>query len=259
MIERSTAVPRRCRESVMFFLALTLLTSPSFSFAEPAASANPASKQDMEQMIEQYIRTHPEVIEQSLQALDTKRQEDERQRSRAAIATRQNDLLNDSSSPVSGNPAGEVTLVEFFDYRCGYCKRVAAAVTQLQQDDVRVKVVYKDLPILGEASEFAAKAALASKAQGKHQVFHEALLAANGDITKDSILSIAREVGLDAKRLETDMANPEWQMVIDRNRALARDLGINGTPGFIVGTELVPGALELNGLKDLIARAGIVK
>jgi len=129
-------------------------------------------------------------------------------------------------------------------------------VTQLQQDDVRVKVVYKDLPILGEASELAAKAALASKAQGKHQAFHEALLATTDDITKDLILSIAGEVGLDTKRLETDMANPEWQTVIDRNRALARDLGISGTPGFIVGTELVPGALDVNGLKELIARAG---
>ena len=122
-----------------------------------------------------------------------------------------------------------------------------------------MKVVYKDLPILGDASELAAKAALASKAQGKHQAFHEALLAATGDITKDSILSIAGEVGLDATRLEIDMAHPEWQTVIDRNRALARDLGINGTPGFIVGTELVPGALDVNGLKALIARAGTGK
>jgi protein-disulfide isomerase len=232
-----------------------MLLGASRSFAEPTTSADPASNQALEQVIEQYIRTHPEVIEQSLQALDTKRQEDERQRSKMALVTRQSDLLQDPSSPVSGNPAGEVTLVEFFDYRCGYCKRVAAAVTQLQKDDARVKVVYKDLPILGETSELAAKAALASKAQGKHQVFHEALLAANGDITKDSILSIAGEVGLDATRLEIDMAHPEWQTVIDRNRALARDLGINGTPGFIVGTELVPGALDLNGLKDLVARA----
>ena len=255
MIERSTIVPRRCRESAICFLTMLFFALPALSCAEPAASANPASKQDMEQMIEQYIRTHPEVIEQSLQGLEARRQEDERQHSKMALITRQNDLLHDPSSPVSGNPAGEVTLVEFFDYRCGYCKRVAAAVTQLQKDDERVKVVYKDLPILGDASELAAKAALASKAQGKHQAFHEALLAANGDITKDSILSIAGEVGLDAARLEIDMAHPEWQTVIDRNRALARDLGINGTPGFIVGTELVPGALDVNGLKELIARA----
>ncbi|MGZ9190337.1 MAG: DsbA family protein, partial [Nitrospira sp.] len=162
----------------------------------------------------------------------------------------------DPTSPVSGNPSGDITVVEFFDYRCGYCKRVAGAVTQLQKDDSRVRVVYKDFPILGEASELAAKAALASNAQGKHQAFHEALLAAKGEMTKESILTVAGEVGLDTKRLEADMTKPEWQQVIDRNRALAKDLGISGTPGFIVGTELVPGALDVNGLKELIARAG---
>ncbi|HEY7532613.1 MAG TPA: DsbA family protein [Nitrospiraceae bacterium] len=205
--------------------------------------------------IEQYIRSHPEVIEQSLQALEAKREEEQRARQKAALATRQNELLRDPSSPVSGNPKGEVTLVEFFDYRCGFCKRAASAVTQLQKDDSRVRVVYKDFPILGEPSELAAKAALASKSQGKHQAFHEALLASKNEITKEEVLRIAGEVGLDTNRLETDMANPEWQSIIDRNRALAKDLGINGTPGFIVGTELQPGALDLEGLKELIARA----
>ena len=102
----------------------------------------------------------------------------------------------------------------------------------------------------------AAKAALASQLQGKHQVFHEALFASHGDMTKEEIFRIAVRVGLDAKRLEADMANPGWQAVIDKNRALAQELGISGTPGFIVGNELVPGWLDLNGLKALIARAG---
>jgi protein-disulfide isomerase len=238
----------------MFLLAWLLPAAPSF--AESPILSDPAS---LEKAIEQYIRTHPEVIEQSLQALETKRQEDERQRSKTALATRQNDLLHDPSSPVSGNLAGEITLVEFFDYRCGFCKRAAGAVTQLQQEDPRVRVVYKDLPILGEASELAAKAALASKIQGKHQAFHEALLASKGDLTKDTILAVAGEVGLDAKKLDADMQSPDLQSIIDRNWALAKDLGISGTPGFIVGTELVPGVLDLKGLKDLIARAGIGK
>lgn len=164
--------------------------------------------------------------------------------------------MHDPASPVSGNLKGEITLVEFYDYRCSYCKRAASAVTELQKVDPRVRVVYKDFPILGEPSELAAKAALASQAQGKHQAFHEALLASEGDMTKKKILKIARAVGLNPKRLEADMANPKWQAVIDRNRALARDLGISGTPGFIVGNELVPGALDLKGLKELIARAG---
>ena len=225
------------------------------SSAESTSPADPALQHTIEKVVDQYIRAHPEVIEQSLQALEAKRQDEEKQRVKVAIATRQNDLLHDPSSPVSGNLTGDVTVVEFFDYRCGYCKRAAGAVTQLQKEDARVRVVYKDFPILGEASELAAKAALASRAQGKHQAFHEALLAAKGDMTKETILAVAGEVGLDAKRLEADMAASEWQTVIDRNRALAKDLGIGGTPGFIVGTELVPGALDLKGLKDLVARA----
>jgi protein-disulfide isomerase len=220
----------------------------------PASQSDPAWQAAVDSVIERYIRAHPEVVEQSLQALEAKREAEEKSRQKAALATRQNELLNDPTSPVSGNPAGTVTLVEFFDYRCGFCKRAAGAVTQLQKDDPRVRVVYKDFPILGEASELAAKAALASRGQGKHQAFHEALLATQNEITKDELLHLAGEVGVDVKRLEADMANPEWQAVIDRNRTLAKDLGITGTPGFIVGTELVPGALDLKGLKDLIAR-----
>jgi len=220
---------------------------------EPIRDA--AAAQSMDQIIEQYIRTHPEVIEQSLQALEIKRQAQEKERVKAVIAARRNDLLNDPAAPVSGNPTGEVTLVEFFDYRCGYCKRVAAAVTQLQKDDPGVRVVYKDFPILGEASELAARAALASRAQGKHQAFHEALLAAKGELSKETVLGIARDVGLDAKQLESDMGNPEWSDVIERNRALAKDLGITGTPGFVVGEEVYPGAVDLARLKVLVAQA----
>lgn len=241
---------------VASYLAAWLLISPFVAWAEPTSPIDPAT---LNQAIEQYIRSHPEVIEQSLQALEAKREAEEKTRQKVALGKRQNDLLNDPTSPVSGNPNGDITLVEFFDYRCGFCKRAAGAVTQLQKEDPRVRVVYKDFPILGEASEVAAKAALASRAQGKHQAFHEALLASHADMNKEEILKIAGEVGLDARRLDTDMANPEWQIVIDKNRALARDLGISGTPGFIVGTELAPGALDLKGLKDLIARAGITK
>lgn len=225
--------------------------------AGPAGSSHPTTQPSIDHLIERYIQSHPEVIEQSLQALEAKREAEEKTRQKAALATKQKELLNDPGSPVSGNLSGDLTLVEFFDYRCGFCKRAAGAVTQLQQDNPRVRVVYKDLPILGEASELAAKAALSAKIQGKHQAFHEALLASKGDMTKESILAIATEVGLDAKQLEIDMLKPDLQTIIDRNRALAKDLGISGTPGFIVGTELVPGALDLKGLKELIARAGM--
>lgn len=219
-------------------------------------STSTLSQDPTDAAIERYIRTHPEVIVQSLQTMEAKQQAELQERQKIALAAKQHELLHDPASPVSGNPKGEITLVEFYDYRCGFCKKTASAVTELQKEDRRVRVVYKDFPILGEPSVLAAKAALASQAQGKHQAFHEALLASHADMTKEAILKIAVNVGLNAKRLETDMADPKWRAVIEKNRALARELGISGTPGFIVGNELVAGWLDLNGLKELIARAG---
>ena len=254
MITQSKTFRRRSK--ILYTTVAVLGLTTMIGCAGPATPSHQANQQSIDHMIERYIQSHPEVIEQSLQALEAKREAEEKTRQKAALATKQNELLNDPGSPISGNLSGNVTLVEFFDYRCGFCKRAAGAVTQLQQEDPRVRVVYKDLPILGEASELATKAALASKIQGKHQAFHEALLASKVDMTKDTILAVAGEVGLDAKKLDADMQSPDLQTIIDRNRALAKDLGISGTPGFIVGTELVPGALDLKGLKELIARAG---
>lgn len=238
------------------FAILVLFMSGCASTANEAKHASAPSNDLTDAAIERYIRTHPEVIVQSLQAMEAKREAEQRERQKVALVAKQGELISDPASPVSGNHKGEITLVEFYDYRCGYCKKAASAVTELQKVDSRVRVVYKDFPILGEPSVLAAKAALASQAQGKHQVFHEALLASHADMTKEEILKIAVTVGLNAKRLETDMANPKWQTVIDKNRSLAQELGISGTPGFIVGTELVPGMLDLDGLKELIARAG---
>lgn len=220
----------------------------------PAATSDPTFQQAVEQVVEQYIRAHPEVIEQTLQTLQAKREAEERERVSNLIATKQAELVNDPNSPVSGNPEGDVTVVEFFDYRCGYCKRVAGAVTQLQQEDPNVRIVYKDYPILGEASVLAARAALASKAQGKHLAFHEGLLASEKELNQENLLALATAVGLDVEKLQRDMEAPFIRTTIERNRALARELGINGTPGFIIGTELIPGALDLKDLKSLVSQ-----
>ena len=230
-----------------------LVFSPALSHAEtPSTQAYPEFQRAVEQVVEDYLRSHPEVIEQSLQILQAQRQEEEQERTRQMITTKQDELLHDPTSPVSGNPKGDITLVEFFDYRCGFCKRVAGAVTQLQEDDPKVRVVYKDYPILGKTSELASRAALASKIQGKHLAFHEALLATEDELTPESIFSIASEVGLDTEQLKKDMQAPAITVTIGRNRELAQSLGINGTPGFIVGNELAPGALPLEELKRLI-------
>lgn len=255
----STCIWSRFQSTLSVVAILSLFISGCGTTAHESKTASTPSQDITDAAIERYIRTHPEVIVQSLQAMEAKRQAELQERQKTAVAAKQKELLHDPTSPVSGNAKGEITVVEFYDYRCGYCKKAASAVTELQKEDRRVRVVYKDFPILGEPSELAAKAALASQAQGKHQAFHEALLASHADMTKEAILKIAIRVGLDAKRLEADMADPKWQAVIEKNRALANELGISGTPGFIVGTELVPGALDLNGLKELIARAGYGK
>ena len=206
----------------------------------------------MEHAIDRYLNAHPEVIARALNTLEVKRQTEERDRIKTAMANQQQELLHDPSSPVSGNPTGAVTVVEFFDYQCGYCKQVAGAVTQLQRDISDVRIVYKDFPILGEASELAARAALASRVQGRHQAFHEALLTTMTDLTQDEILRIAQQTGLDTKKLLADMGNPEWTAIIARNRNLASALGIAGTPAFVVGAEVHRGALDLNTLKALV-------
>ena len=231
-----------------------LLSSPAFA-QSTTPMPDPEWQQSVERVIESYIRSHPEVIEQAFQALEAKRQEKEKARVKQVIAAHHSELLHDPASPVSGDPAAEVTVIEFFDYRCGFCKRVAGSVSQLQKDDSHVRIVYKDFPILGDDSMQAAKATLASQAQGRHQAFHEALLAANGELSRERVLQIASEVGLDTKRLVADIDDPEWPTIIERNRALAKDLGITGTPAFVVGNELVTGAMDLAELKDLVGRA----
>jgi len=226
--------------------------------AMPPASAGSSSAPGQplfEQAIEQYIRSHPEVIEHALQSLGIKRQEDEKMRVAQVIAAHQEELLRDPATPASGSPNEEVTVVEFFDYRCGYCKQVANAVAQLQKDEPDVRVVYKDFPILGEESVLAARAALAAQQQGKHQVFHEAMLASKSGLTKEEIFAIAQRVGLDVEKLNANLHAPEWQRTIDRNRALAKLIGISGTPGFVVGSEVYSGALDLKSLKALVAQA----
>lgn len=239
--------------AVLALSAALLIVGPILpAGAEPLSAPGPPA---LDQAIEQYIRSHPEVIEQALQSLEATRQEEERLRVRQAVVTHQEELLRDPASPISGNLNGDVTVIEFFDYRCGYCKRAASAVTQLQQDDPGVRVVYKDFPILGEASVFGARAALAAREQGKHQAFHEAMLASDNELTQEDVFAIAQRVGLDVKKLESDLHALEWQAAIDRNRALAKLLGISGTPGFVIGGEVYPGALDLARLKALVAQA----
>ena len=165
-------------------------------------------------------------------------------------------LLAHPMSPVSGNARGDVTLVEFFDYQCGYCKRSLGPVMDLLRSDAKLRVVWKELPVLGLVSRFAARASMAAARQGKYLVFHEAMMGAPGGLTEDAAMAIAGWVGLDVARLRRDMADSAIEAYLDETHRLAKALGITGTPVFVIGDTLVPGAVGGARLKELIAEAG---
>ena len=240
---------------ILIGAALVLLTACASGGHVLTPGTDPQTKEAIEVIVRDYIKSHPEVIEESLEKLGERRQAEARQLGREAIATHQDEIFRDPDSPTHGNPTGDVTIVEFFDYRCRYCRAVAGVVTQLIKDDPNVRLVYKDFPILGETSVLASKAALASRAQGKYPAFHEALMAVKTELTEASVMEIAAGVGLDTGRLAMDMQAPAIMTVIEKNRALGKTLGLSGTPAFIVGPELAPGALDLSELKEMVAQA----
>jgi protein-disulfide isomerase len=208
----------------------------------------------VEKIVRDYLLREPEIVYQALQELQRREAEAKTARQRAAIAANQSQLLDASHTPVGGNPDGDVTLVEFFDYRCAYCRRVVSSVRDLLDKDPDLRMAFKDLPVLGPDSVRAARAALASRKQNGYVPFHFALMASD-DLSIEGIRATAAAVGLDPKRLEADMNSPEVNEAIDANYALANELGIEGTPAFVIGDQLIPGAVDKARLEQLIQEA----
>ncbi len=218
----------------------------------------PASKAEIEQMIRQYIMDHPEILIESVRQYQVKQQAEAQQKAKQAVAARAAELTNDPSSPSFGSKdADAVAVVQFFDYRCGYCKTSVPTVNKLMADNPKVRVVYKEFPILGPDSMVAARAALAAHKQGAeaYRKMHLALMGASGGFTPEAIEKLATGAGLDAARLKTDMAGPEIAAIIRKNHELAEALGVESTPTFIVGGELMPGARDLAAFQAAIAKA----
>ena len=221
----------------------------------PQMSTDPAELDSFEQRVRAYLLEHPEVIMEALQLLQERQRSAEAENLERTIAERSEEILNDPAAPVSGNPAGDVTLVEFFDYNCPYCRRVAPTVAGLEEADPGLRIVFKEFPILGPGSQFAARAALASRRQGKYVPFHQALMQASEQFTEETVMAIAREVGLDSEQLKADMQDPAIEAAITRNLQLAGALQITGTPTFVIGQQIVPGAVDLRTLQSFVSRA----
>ncbi len=228
-------------------LALNLLAAP--------VAAQELSEDDVKRLALEAILENPEIIFEAVAILE----ERERAAQAAGVSTlleEQGNLLrNDPNAPVLGSPDGDVTVVEFFDYNCPYCKQVMPEVEALIASDPNVRVVYREWPILGEGSVFAARAALAARAQGKYEEFHWALMGQRGRIEEPVVLRVAAEVGLDVERLLVDMNAPEIDEHLTTSNALASTLGFTGTPAFVVGNALVPGYVPLSVLEQGVADA----
>ncbi|HZH26293.1 MAG TPA: DsbA family protein [Azospirillaceae bacterium] len=214
-----------------------------------------ANRAEIERIVREYILANPEIIMEAVEILRERQAKAEQDQARRALAERRTEILNDPNAPVAGNPQGDVTLVEFFDYQCGYCKSVHPTVKDLVAGDGRIRRVYKEFPILGPASVVASRAALAARNQGKYLEMHDALMEARGQMDEALVMRIARSVGLDVERLKRDMQAPDIEQHIQANRALATALGIQGTPAFIIGDQLVPGAADLATLRGLVRQA----
>lgn len=224
----------------------------------PATAADaPLDKAAVEKIVRDYLVNNPEVILEAIHALEKKEQAATEASQVAALAANRDAL--EKTGPVGGNPKGDITLVEFFDYNCGYCKRSHPERKEAVKKDGKVKVIYKEFPILAASSSEAARAALAANRQGKYEAFHSALMTHEGRLDTNAIRNVAKDVGLNIKKLEEDMGDPAIQKEIDDNIALARELGIRGTPGFVIGDTLIPGAIDASQFADYFASARAAK
>ena len=221
--------------------------------AVAAADFTPDQRTAIEGIVREYLAKNPEILLDALQAAEDKMKGAARDKASAALAARRKEVFDDPDAPVAGNPQGDATLVEFFDYRCPYCKQVEPSLEALLAKDKELRFVYKEFPVLGPASVTAARAALASRQQGKYDVFHRAMMTTKGEFDEAVVYKVASSVGLDVDRLKRDMTAPDIDRILKANTNLAAALDIRGTPGFVVGDEIVPGAISLEALKKLIA------
>jgi protein-disulfide isomerase len=223
----------------------------------PAAAAEftPEQRQAIEAIIHDYLTKNPEMLLDTLQAAEDKLKGEAHDKALAALATRRHEVFDDPDTPVGGNPRGDASLVEFFDYRCPYCKQVEPDLETLLVEDRQLRFVYKEFPVLGPESVSAARAALAARKQDKYDALHRALMGFKGQMDEAAVFKVASSVGLDIVRLKRDMAAPDIDRMLKANLSLAAALDISGTPGFVIGDEIVPGAVTLDELKQLIEAA----
>jgi protein-disulfide isomerase len=221
-----------------------------------AQGISPSQRGDIEKIVREYIISHPEVLQEAMMELEKRQGAAETARHQAAVKEHANEIFNSPRQVVIGNPQGNVTMVEFFDYNCGYCKRAMADMLTLMKSDPNLRVVLKEFPVLGPGSVEAAKVATAVRMQDKsgkkYLDFHQRLLSARGQADKSHALAAAKEAGLDVARIEKDLESAEVKASLEESFKIAEALGLNGTPSYVIGKDVVVGAVGLDALKEKI-------
>jgi protein-disulfide isomerase len=223
--------------------------------AETRAGFSPEQRQEIVSILREALTTDPSILRDAVAAMQEAQRTAQQNARRDALAASRDALFNDARDPVKGNPRGDVTIVEFFDARCTYCKALHPNMQALLQRDRNIRVVMKDLPILGPNSVLASRALLAAQKQGKYEPLYDALLRLRTEPTEQVIQAEAQRAGIDWPRLRRDMDDPAIQARIQANIALAERLQLEGTPALVIGDTLVPGAVELPELERLVAEA----
>jgi protein-disulfide isomerase len=225
-----------------------------------AQSFSPDQRGEVERIIRDYLLSHPELLQEAMAELEKRQSLAEAEKHRAGVKEHAEIIFSSPRHVTIGNPQGDVTVVEFFDYNCGYCKRAMDDMTNLLKTDPKIKFVLKEFPVLGEGSTQAAQVAVAVRMQDKtggkkYLEFHQKLLAGRGPADKARAVAVAKEIGLDMARLEKDMASEEVKATLQESFKLAEALGLNGTPSYVVGSDVVIGAVGLPALKERVNNA----
>src|SRR5882757_4402485 len=243
-------MPENCPIEDLPMPSFRLLAPALFALAlcgaPPAASAQSFSdiqRTDIETIVKNYLLAHPEVLEEAMAELTRRQTAAEAEKHEAGVAANADKIFNSPRGVVLGNKDGDVTFVEFFDYNCGYCKRAMADMLDLMKTDPKLKVVLKEFPVLSEGSVEAAKVAVAVRMQDpsgkKYLDFHQELLGGRGAADKARALQAAKEAGLDTAKIEKDIGSPEVRATIEENFKLAEAMGMNGTPSYVIGKQVV--------------------
>jgi len=237
-------------------LAFALCATPQ---AAPAQNFSDVQRSDIEKIVREYIIAHPEVLEEAMNELSKRQAAAEAEKHQATIASNADTIFNSPRGVTIGNKDGDVTFVEFFDYNCGYCKRAMADMLELMKADPKLKVVLKEFPVLSQGSVEAAQVAVAVRMQDptgkKYLDFHQKLLGGRGAADKARALAAAKDAGLDMAKLEKDLATTEVKATLEENLKLAESLGMNGTPSYVIGKQVVIGAVGVDSLREKISNA----